>query len=628
MSEVEDNIVAIGNLKGNHYLVEKYQRGYKWGIEQVHELLTDILDFEPSGIESFYCLQPVVVKSDPNTPKNFELIDGQQRLTTIYIILKCLKEDVYTLSYRTRESSEKFLKNIAALNLIPNLNVEHDIDDVILPQLQNAWNVYISKVPDEENNVDNYHFYCAYQYIHHWLETLGDQRAGFKDHLLNYTKVIEYEQSGSDSAEKVFINFNQGKIDLAQAELIKALFVLDLSKEKNSELRSFKLNQLAEEWNTIENQLQDDSFWFFVSNDVSDENRSNRIDLLFDLITEKPKSSNQKLYSYHHYLTKYNELKTVKNGSGLDWSAINELYNQLLEWYNDRELYHLVGFIVHANIRTTSDLNKEYGKVTSKLAFRKKLKEIIHEFLFKGDKKDRFNTASMTYGVRNDDIKTILVLHNVINYLFTDNYYRFPFDRLKKEKGWSLEHIHAQNTEKFEKIQDIELWIEDIKNLADDFEKDKELTEENVKELTKRSTAIRVKIQEEGISKDSKELKILVRALDEIATSYFKKDSLSNLCLLDRKTNSSIGNKFFSKKREVILQIDKMSLKEYNHRYDKNEETKPFIPLATKHVFLKYFTLQGDVRMTFWGARDRNDYQEHINAGITKFLKTEKTDEQ
>ena len=90
MSDVRENTVAINNLKGDHFFVEDYQRGYKWGIQQVQELLTDIKDFNRAGIESFYCLQPVVVKTI--SENKYELIDGQQRLTTIFIILQSLGE--------------------------------------------------------------------------------------------------------------------------------------------------------------------------------------------------------------------------------------------------------------------------------------------------------------------------------------------------------------------------------------------------------------------------------------------------------------------------------------------------------------------------------------------------------
>lgn len=615
MSQTKDNTITISNLKGKHFLVEKYQRGYKWGIQQVQELLSDIHDFDRSGIESFYCLQPLVVKT--LSDYEFELIDGQQRLTTIFIILNSLNEKVYSISYRTRDNSETFLNEINNLPIIEEIDVASDLEKEIMPVLHRAWNDYLIQVPPEIDNVDNFHFYCAYQFIKNWLRIKKIELQYFKENLLEYTRIIWYEKFGIEDAENVFIKFNQGKIELAQAELIKALFVLQINEEKNVELRSFRLNQFAEEWNSVENHLQDDSFWFFISNDVTDDKKSNRIDLLFDLLSEKPKKSNELLYSYHKYLEQYTSRKNNKQIAELDWTKVNDLFNELFEWYNDRELFHLVGFIIYEEIQIIAEIDKLYRAVSNKNYFKAKLKKIIWDYL------QKFNLDTMIYGTNNKQIETILVLHNVINYHFTDQYYRFPFNRLKLEQGWSLEHIHAQNTDHFEKIEDIRNWIEDIQKLANNYQEVERINESNLKELNNKISGIQKKLREPDIKSDNRELKALVEELDEKATGYFNKDNLNNLCLLDRKTNSSIGNRFFAEKKEIILEIDKMSLEEYNTKYNKKEKEKPFIPLASKHVFLKYFTEVGNVNMTLWGAQDRIDYLINIQSGIDHFLKSE-----
>ncbi|WP_138432391.1 DUF262 domain-containing protein [Winogradskyella algicola] len=622
MDKSNEDIVSIEALKDYHFLVEDYQRGYKWGLQQVHELLTDILEFERGGNESFYCLQPLVVK--PIKENTYELIDGQQRLTTIFIILKCLKENIYSITYRTRESSEAFLNEITQINGVAGIDVQADLDTQITPMLQKAWTAYAKDFEEDDiDNVDNYHFYCAYQYIKAWLDYMQESRQYFKTNLLEYVKIIWYQHKGEENPEEVFIKFNQGKIELAQAELIKALFVLQLNEEKNVELRSFKLNQFAEEWNFIENQLQDDTFWLFVSNDTSDNKKSNRIDLLFDLIREKPASNNDELYSYHKYLQEFKDHRINNDQERLNWQEINELFNQLYEWYHDRHLYHLIGFIVFEGITTISQLKKDYEETLIKSEFVEGLKRAIYSYLYGDKAKDKFNLETVTYGGSNKQIETILVLHNIINYYYTDNYYRFPFDRLKKEQGWSLEHIHAQNTDLFESISQIESWLRDIEALADNFSREKELNKDNLEVLQSRIAIVRSKTKEEGVSGNDRELKRLVRSLDESVSSYFNKDSLSNLCLLDRRTNSSVGNLFFNEKREKILNIDKMTLEEYNKEYEKSEKIKPYIPISTKHVFLKYFTSQGDVNMTFWGSIDRDDYLQNIQSSIEKFLKTE-----
>ena len=112
-SEIKLETKLVGDIKGNFY-VSSYQRGYRWEETEVVRLLDDIYSTEG---KRNYCLQPVVVRKNSD---RYELIDGQQRLTTIYLIYRFMNEESFgfideprfTLSYETREKSEDFLKSI------------------------------------------------------------------------------------------------------------------------------------------------------------------------------------------------------------------------------------------------------------------------------------------------------------------------------------------------------------------------------------------------------------------------------------------------------------------------------------------------------------------------------------
>lgn len=108
-----DNTLRLASiaslLDGRHFFIPAYQRGYRWKPQQVEDLLGDLYEFavrpnKPAG--SFYCLQPLVVRqitdheklahiysrngmSIPQEPV-WEVADGQQRLTTLLILMKCL----------------------------------------------------------------------------------------------------------------------------------------------------------------------------------------------------------------------------------------------------------------------------------------------------------------------------------------------------------------------------------------------------------------------------------------------------------------------------------------------------------------------------------------------------------
>lgn len=80
------------NLK---FIIPPYQRGYRWDKEQVEDLLNDFEEFIQSihcdDKESiYYCLQPITVVPKEGSSNEYYVIDGQQRLTTIYLLLQYL----------------------------------------------------------------------------------------------------------------------------------------------------------------------------------------------------------------------------------------------------------------------------------------------------------------------------------------------------------------------------------------------------------------------------------------------------------------------------------------------------------------------------------------------------------
>ena len=114
----------VGNIEGEFY-VPAYQRGYRWK-EEVKMLLNDIHEI---GEGKNYSLQPIVVRKIGE--KRIELIDGQQRLTTLYIILKYIKEFLpksqikFSIDYQTRTNSRLFLESID----FKNIDIETNIID-------------------------------------------------------------------------------------------------------------------------------------------------------------------------------------------------------------------------------------------------------------------------------------------------------------------------------------------------------------------------------------------------------------------------------------------------------------------------------------------------------------------
>ena len=85
--------ISVRDLLNETFYIPGYQRGYRWQPGQVLALLNDIWDFRTKWMvqrsqNAKYCLQPLVVSK--KDPQKWEVIDGQQRLTTLYLILQRL----------------------------------------------------------------------------------------------------------------------------------------------------------------------------------------------------------------------------------------------------------------------------------------------------------------------------------------------------------------------------------------------------------------------------------------------------------------------------------------------------------------------------------------------------------
>ena len=90
----------------DNYVIPIYQRNYAWGKDEIEQLLNDIADSDGT-----YCIGSLVV--DKNTDTTFTVIDGQQRLTTLYLLLTYLKTgrplEKSSLRFEAREKSNRTL---------------------------------------------------------------------------------------------------------------------------------------------------------------------------------------------------------------------------------------------------------------------------------------------------------------------------------------------------------------------------------------------------------------------------------------------------------------------------------------------------------------------------------------
>jgi len=549
-------VKTISELNDFKFFIPYYQRGFRWTTKEVEDLLNDIADFVPKQINdpdenTWYCLQPLVIKM--NEKEQYEVIDGQQRLTTIYLILyylnQCMMEsfrdDLFKLTYETRTSISTFLNSLSF----------KEIDDC---------------------NIETYYISIAYKCIHEWFDE--KKRSfdwhGFQSKFKHHTKIIWYETVEEDPIS-IFTRINIGKIPLTNAELIKALF---LNRENFDERDATRVRlrqlEISSEWDRIEQKLRNDEFWGFLKGNDSLENR---IELIFDLMNEES-NSNDRYSTFRFFYKKFRN----KNYSVMEenWGEVKTTFQTLEEWFNERELYHKIGYLLALKDQSVNILDL---LILSKDKTKKRFKEELEIRVKKTLKK--ISLDMLTYESKKD-VRKVLLLYNIQLVLNSGhNYTRFPFTLYHKQ-AWDIEHITSITDsppgESESTIQ--KQWLEDTIK----FIENKELKIEVAEYL------------EEGNGYDEflTLFNNIIKHFHENLEEGEDLNHISNLTLLDRTTNRSYKNDVFPLKRKKIIE---------------REKSGAFVPVGTRNVFLKYFS-DYPPKISFWTPEDKEKYlQDLIN---------------
>lgn len=323
---------ALKELFTERFFIPDYQRGYRRTKQQVVDLLDDLNEFdkESQGKQKFYCMQPLVVKQKlEGKDLWYEVVDGQQRLTTFYLLLKALGKN----------TPEKLFK----------------IKYQRMPTLLEAF----FQDPDNTSTIDRYYLCNAYQAIRSWLDEHPECEKSLQKLLYAYepsqnveedcahnVRFIWYETQEPDPI-KVFTRLNIWKISLTNAELIKALLLNQKNFSECDDERAIRLRQqeVASEWDYIERVLQKPDFWLFLNN--TGYTRPTRIDFILDLIVEENRfgvkedigSDHYKTFRYFYaYFKKAGDCSSSKIEEC--WAKVQEYYRTFVEWYEDLELYH------------------------------------------------------------------------------------------------------------------------------------------------------------------------------------------------------------------------------------------------------------------------------------------------
>lgn len=189
------------------YQIPVYQRNYAWGRDEICALIKDVYDSMESGKSVYYIGTLVTYKRDENV---YEVIDGQQRLTTIYIILKAMGCEGVTsrLTYSARKRSATTIENL------PNFGEECDSD--IKQGFHYAEDGLRDVVGEKQEDKDK-----------------------FREHFLNKVHIIHYRVPKDVDLNHYFEVMNSRGEQLEKHEIAKAKLGEQLKDEDGEAMRKF-----------------------------------------------------------------------------------------------------------------------------------------------------------------------------------------------------------------------------------------------------------------------------------------------------------------------------------------------------------------------------------------------------
>ena len=593
---MEENSIEMKSLielrDGRTFYVPAYQRGYRWNEEQVKDLLDDLYSFASGKNEKqFYCLQPIIVKKiskdsaqwktivgnhpQINQEKDmYEVVDGQQRLTTLYILLQ------YIIEHTTdEEDKEDELKTMYSL----------------IYETRRDFSTYLQAIGTQTNfnNIDEKHAFNAFQCIKNWIEnkkTPNLKASNIRSKLATFLcqdneteescgslQIVWYEINEDKDVIREFLTINNGKIQLTEAELIKALFL----QKRNLGDDNLEISQgnIALEWECIENALHQDDFWYFLSN----ENKipSNRIELLLRLNKGIFETDKNKLFrSYYEIFSGKESLTEIVKK---EWKSVVSVFRTLEDWYIDPIKYNLIGFLTHANT-PLQDIYKNYENATSQEDFIYKLKEMIKgklpenpETLSYSNTKDRYNIWKILLWLNihtlNLQLKSLRGSSEV-----NSPSYKFPFD-IFVAQNWDVEHIDSAQTNRLSKKEDQKEWVKVHKEFLPEKEWNEKVTPFELEENWEKCIEVIKEIAEEKSEEED------------------NRNTIGNLTLLDAETNRSYGNALFPRKRKEILEAIR------NGKY---------VPQCTQMIFYKNFGETSLQNSLYWSDDCKKAYQDYI----------------
>jgi len=493
--------LSINEIDKTLFVIPFYQRGYRWTKNNLNQLLKDLVEFQNSS-ESEYCLQPIVLqeldkelynKEGEKFNKVYRVVDGQQRLTTIAIVLSVIKKKIEWDIYYVSE--EKYLSEL----LNKDTSTSTSINDYFRKEVFEASKELICDDRKKQLNL------------------LFDLKRIF---FLRYDIAIEGKED--PEGHEAFRRLNDGKTPLTSSELIRAFYMVN-----SNGLTPQERMEISKEWEIIENTLHNKQFWLMFNAKGLDKTPT-RMDLLFALILNRNlehTKSNPRII--------FEDLDDGNYDLSKVWKEILKCYWWMQSCFSDVELYNYLCWINEFTEISAATIYKNWKSNPKPCDFKNSIIAIIKKIY----EETQFDTVD--YSWDKSDLRKLFVLLNVFDCNHTKE--RFRFD-LYKEGLWDIEHIDSQTPNDFKENKDKEEWLKSAWGELSD-------------EIRKKLKAEYNEYFEEPLTINNFESKFeLIRKAAGFSDDEKIKNGnlLGNLCLLNTTINRSYKNAIFSGKRKVI----------------------------------------------------------------------------